>query len=128
VRPPLRRSYRELSLWHDNLPGSLQPRPGLPGDLDVDIAAVGGGFTGLWTAYYLLSEDPSMWISVLDAEIAGFGASGRNGGWCSALFPTSASAVAARHGVDAARAHYLRCVSRYMRLCEWPMPSASTRM
>ena len=105
-RAPLGHDYRELSLWHDNLPGSLQPRPGLPGDLDVDVAIVGAGFTGLWTAYYLLSEDPSMRISVLDAEIAGFGASGRNGGWCSALFPTSASAMAARHGTDAARAHY----------------------
>lgn len=105
--PPLQgRDYRELSLWHDTVPGSLRRRPGLPGDLTVDLAIVGAGFTGLWTAYYLLSEDPRMRISVLDAEIAGFGASGRNGGWCSALFPTGASTMAARHGTDAARAHY----------------------
>ncbi len=106
VPPPLGRDYRELSLWHDSVPGSLRPRPGLPGDLNVDVAIVGAGFTGLWTAYYLLSEDPGMRISVLDAEIAGFGASGRNGGWCSALFPTGASVMAARYGTDAARAHY----------------------
>jgi glycine/D-amino acid oxidase-like deaminating enzyme len=106
VPPPLGRDYRELSLWRDTVPGSLRPRPGLPGDLNVDVAIVGAGFTGLWTAYYLLSEDPGMRISVLDAEIAGFGASGRNGGWCSALFPTGASVMAARHGTDAARAHY----------------------
>jgi glycine/D-amino acid oxidase-like deaminating enzyme len=104
--PPHGRDYRELSLWHDTVPGSLRPRPGLPGDLEVDVAIVGAGFTGLWTAYYLLSEDPSMRIMVLDAEIAGFGASGRNGGWCSALFPISASTIAARYGVDAARMHY----------------------
>ena len=104
--PPHGRDYRELSLWHDTVPGSLRPRPGLPGDLDVDVAVVGAGFTGLWTAYYLLSEDPSMRITVLDAEIAGFGASGRNGGWCSALFPISASTMAARYGADAARLHY----------------------
>jgi glycine/D-amino acid oxidase-like deaminating enzyme len=78
----------------------------LPGDLDVDVAVVGAGFTGLWTAYYLLSEDPGTRITVLDAEIAGFGASGRNGGWCSALFPISASTMAARYGADAARLHY----------------------
>ena len=51
------------------------------------MAVVGGGFTGLWTAYYLLREDPSLRVVVLEAETAGFGASGRNGGWCSALFP-----------------------------------------
>src|SRR5690242_999238 len=106
VPPPLKRDYRELSFWHDTVPGSLRPRPALPGDLSVDVAIVGAGFTGLWTAYYLLCEDPRMRISVLDAEIAGFGASGRNGGWCSALFPTGASTMAARHGADAARAHY----------------------
>ena len=70
------------------------------------MAVVGAGFTGLWTAYYLLSEDPSMRITILDAEIAGFGASGRNGGWCSALFLISASTMAARYGADAARLHY----------------------
>jgi glycine/D-amino acid oxidase-like deaminating enzyme len=98
--------YRGLSLWHDTVPGSLRPRAALPGDLDVDVAVVGAGFTGLWTAYYLLAEDPSARIAVIDAQIAGFGASGRNGGWCSALFPATASTLAARYGEDAARAHY----------------------
>ena len=78
------------------------PRPPLPGDLDVDVAVVGGGFTGLWTAYYLAGADPSLRVAVLEAEVAGFGASGRNGGWCSALFPTSWSRVARRYGVSAA--------------------------
>jgi glycine/D-amino acid oxidase-like deaminating enzyme len=49
---------------------------------------VGAGFTGLWTAYYLALADPTLRVAVLEAEVAGFGASGRNGGWCSALFPT----------------------------------------
>jgi glycine/D-amino acid oxidase-like deaminating enzyme len=52
------------------------------------VAIVGAGFTGLWTAYYLARADPTLRIAVLEAEVAGFGASGRNGGWCSALFPT----------------------------------------
>jgi glycine/D-amino acid oxidase-like deaminating enzyme len=99
-------SYRHLSLWHDTVPGSLRPRPALPGDLDVDVAIVGAGFTGLWTAYYLLSADPTVRLAILEADIAGFGASGRNGGWCSALFPVSATTLAARHGAQAARAQY----------------------
>ena len=53
------------------------------------MAIVGAGFTGLWTAYYLARADPRLRIVVCEREIAGFGASGRNGGWCSALFPAS---------------------------------------
>jgi len=55
---------------------------------------VGAGYTGLWTAYYLLEADPSLRVVVLEAETAGFGASGRNGGWCSALFPAALSKLA----------------------------------
>jgi glycine/D-amino acid oxidase-like deaminating enzyme len=54
----------------------------LPGDRDADVAIVGAGFTGLWSAYYLKKADPSLRIVVLEKEIAGYGASGRNGGWC----------------------------------------------
>jgi len=55
---------------------------------------VGAGYTGLWTAYYLAEADPELKIVVLEAETAGFGASGRNGGWCSALFPASLDTLA----------------------------------
>ena len=78
--------YRALSLWWDGLPDPLEVRAPLPGDLDVDVAVVGGGFTGLWTAYYLAEADPSLRIAVIERDVVGFGASGRNGGWCSALF------------------------------------------
>ena len=78
--------YRRLSLWWDGLPDPIGVRPPLPGDLDVDVAIVGGGFTGLWTAYYLAEADPSLHIAVVERDVVGFGASGRNGGWCSALF------------------------------------------
>jgi glycine/D-amino acid oxidase-like deaminating enzyme len=77
------------SLWHDTVDDSHDaPRPPLPGPASYDVAIVGAGFTGLWTAYYLSRADPTLRIAVLEAEVAGFGASGRNGGWCSALFPT----------------------------------------
>ncbi|MEP6816211.1 MAG: FAD-binding oxidoreductase [Marmoricola sp.] len=60
----------------------------LAGPASYDVAVVGAGLTGLWTAYYLRKADPGLRVAVLEAEVAGFGASGRNGGWCSALFPT----------------------------------------
>jgi glycine/D-amino acid oxidase-like deaminating enzyme len=74
--------YRSLSLWLDDHPGPLEPRPPLAGDTQVDVAIVGGGYTGLWTAYYLLRLDPALRVLVVEKEIVGFGASGRNGGWC----------------------------------------------
>ncbi len=94
--------YRTLSFWHDTVPDALEPGPSLPGDIDVDVAIAGGGFTGLWTAYYLRKSDPGLRIAVLEREIAGFGASGRNGGWCSALFPASLGKLARMSGRPAA--------------------------
>ncbi|HEX3492895.1 MAG TPA: FAD-binding oxidoreductase [Streptosporangiaceae bacterium] len=81
--------YRSLSFWHDTVPGTLTPGEPLPGDTEADVAIVGAGFTGLWTAYYLAQTAPDLRVVVCEREIAGFGASGRNGGWCSALFPAS---------------------------------------
>ncbi len=74
--------YSNLSLWMSTLPEGLDARPPLDGDAEVDVAIVGGGFTGLWTAYYLAERDPLLSIMVIEREICGFGASGRNGGWC----------------------------------------------
>ena len=100
------RSRHDLSLWHDTAGEDWTPRPALPGDRDADVAIVGAGFTGLWTAYYLSRADPSLRIVVLEREVAGFGASGRNGGWCSALFPASMDWLASRHGRGAALAQH----------------------
>lgn len=91
-------SYRSLSLWHDTAPDDWLPRDPLPRDTKADVAIVGAGFTGLWTAYYLLRADPTLRVVVLEQETAGFGASGRNGGWCSALFPASPEKLAALPG------------------------------
>lgn len=93
-----------LSLWWDTLPEGLRRPIGTPldGDAVADVAIVGAGYTGLWTAYYLSQADPTLRIIVLEAEQAGFGASGRNGGWASALFPASLAAIARRSTRDAA--------------------------
>ncbi len=85
-------------MWLDGVPGDLAPRAALPGPIDVDVAIAGAGFTGLWTAYYLKKADPSLRIAVLEKEIAGFGASGRNGGWCHTTFPGSRERAAKTHG------------------------------
>ena len=67
-----------------------------------DIVIVGAGYSGLWTAHHLLDASPSLSIAVLDAQQPGFGASGRNGGWCSAFAPMSLEAVAAQSSTSSA--------------------------
>jgi len=76
--------YRSKSLWWNTLPEELatSSRYALHSDINVDVAVVGAGYTGLWTAYYLQQRDPNLNIAIIDAEVAGYGASGRNGGWC----------------------------------------------
>jgi glycine/D-amino acid oxidase-like deaminating enzyme len=71
-------------------PGGFPPRrPSLPGPVTADVRIVGAGYTGLWTAYYLKQAEPSLRIVVLEAAFAGFGASGRSGGWLTSALPGS---------------------------------------
>ena len=86
-----------VSHWFSRIP---EPRPALPGDREADVCIVGAGYTGLWTAYYLRQLDPSLSIAVLEARFAGFGASGRNGGWLSGLPPGHRGVLAKAHGRD----------------------------
>jgi glycine/D-amino acid oxidase-like deaminating enzyme len=79
----------EVSYWWRARGGFPPRRPSLPGPADADVCIVGAGFTGLWTAYYLKRADPSLRIVVLEAAFAGFGASGRNGGWLTSALPGS---------------------------------------
>jgi len=91
------------SYWFHAIGGLPRPRPALPGSTDVDVAIVGGGFTGLWTAYYLKRADPALRICILESEVCGFGASGRNGGWvCGAVagFGDTRSQAAIDDAVD----------------------------
>jgi glycine/D-amino acid oxidase-like deaminating enzyme len=100
-----RDAYRARSFWLEDVPGELVPRPSLQGPVAVDVAIVGAGFTGLWAAYYLARADPRLRVAVIEKEIAGFGASGRNGGWCSPSHTgISHDFILKKHGRDAARA------------------------
>jgi glycine/D-amino acid oxidase-like deaminating enzyme len=66
---------------------AVVPRAPLDGEQRVDVAIVGAGYTGLWAAYYLIQREPGCRVAIVESEVAGFGASGRNGGWCSSSFP-----------------------------------------
>jgi glycine/D-amino acid oxidase-like deaminating enzyme len=83
------------SWWWADLGGLPAPRSPLDGDRDADVCIVGAGYTGLWTAYELLRADPSLSVVVLEREVAGFGASGRNGGWVLGEVSTGAGQRAA---------------------------------
>jgi glycine/D-amino acid oxidase-like deaminating enzyme len=96
--------YGHLSHWLAQLEPLGPARPPLDGSADVDICVVGAGFTGLWTAYELKLADPSLQVMVLEAEIAGFGASGRNGGWVIGALAGSRERWAKRGGRGAVMA------------------------
>lgn len=98
--------YSQLSLWWDQVSETQSGvhRSALTHDIDVDVCIVGAGYTGLWSALWLLENDPTLSVAIVEAQVAGFGASGRNGGWCSPLFPASMDNMAARVGSTAARA------------------------
>lgn len=87
----------DVSFWYRSI-GLPDRRPPLPGDREADVCIVGAGFTGLWTAYYLKQAQPDLRIVMLEREFAGFGASGRNGGWLSAELAGKRDAYAATHG------------------------------
>src|SRR5690625_5117850 len=73
---------------------------------NIDIAIMGAGFTGLWTAYYLIKHDPTLNIIILEKDGIGSGASGRNGGWCSSKFPISPDVSVERYGIENTRNLY----------------------
>lgn len=110
------------SLWHDQIRHDLTPRePVTSHDTTVswDVVIAGAGFTGLWTALGVLTNNPDAKVLVLDKYYAGFGASGRNGGWVSALFPTEMGALITRHGLDRAVAMRREMVAAVDAVGQW---------
>ncbi|MCU1437076.1 MAG: FAD-dependent oxidoreductase [Naasia sp.] len=92
-----------VSFWWQQI-GTAAPRAPLPGDLTADVAIVGAGYTGLWTAYYLKKAQPDLRVVVLERRFAGFGASGRNGGWLTNSVTGGRQRYVPSHGRDAATA------------------------
>jgi glycine/D-amino acid oxidase-like deaminating enzyme len=94
----------DVSFWYADMGGLPRRRPALDGDQRADVCIVGAGFTGLWTAYYLKRAQPSLAIILLEAEFAGFGASGRNGGWLTGSFGWPTAHLEAESGQEGVRA------------------------
>ncbi len=86
------------SFWWARLGGAPAARPPLPGPTTADVVIAGGGYTGLWTAWHVKRARPDWRVVVLERAWAGFGASGRNGGWLSGLLAGSREAWEAEHG------------------------------
>ncbi len=84
----------DVSFWYADIGLPQTRRPALAGDTTADVAIIGAGFTGLWTAYYLKKTNPALNVLVIEKEFAGFGASGRNGGWCMGTFAWDHAAYA----------------------------------
>jgi len=111
----------DVSFWYADIGGLPAPRPPMPGDLAVDVAIVGAGYTGLWTAYYLKQARPDLSIAILEREFAGFGASGRNGGWLSGGFGWSREKylkTSTREGVVAMQEAMAGTVNEVIRVAE----------
>jgi glycine/D-amino acid oxidase-like deaminating enzyme len=110
--------FASRSFWLEADP--YTPGPPLAGDVSVDIAIIGGGFTGLWTAYFLLRAQPSLKVAVVEREVVGYGASGRNGGFAMTLLSRSLHDLVRQFGVDPARAAHdavVRSIDDLGRFC-----------
>jgi glycine/D-amino acid oxidase-like deaminating enzyme len=83
--------HTRLGYWIEEA-GEVEPRPALSGALEADLLVVGGGYTGMWTAWYAKQLEPEARVVLLEAEpVCGRGPSGRNGGFCNAMWFSLAS-------------------------------------
>ena len=108
-------SFKEKSYWMTTR--EYAPGDPLQGDIDVDVAIVGGGFTGLSSAYHLKKAEPNLKVALLESEVIGFGASGRNGGFNMTLFGLTLSITALRFSKQKAKEahHYMERAVDYLR-------------
>lgn len=88
--------YASKSFWLSTTP--IEPGPPLEGDIQADVAIVGGGFTGMSAAYELRKADPSLRVVVLESDVVGYGASGRNGGFAMTLLGLTLTLTKMRFG------------------------------
>ena len=88
--------YTKKSFWLASSP--YTENPPLEGEIKVDVAIIGGGFTGIASSYFLKQQEPSLRVAVLESEVVGYGASGRNGGFAMTLFGMTMGLTALRFG------------------------------
>ena len=97
----------DVSFWYADI-GMPDQRAALTGDTTADVCIIGAGYTGLWTAWYLKQAQPDLDVLVVEKEFAGFGASGRNGGWLTGGFAWSHERYLATSNETAVRAMVAR--------------------
>lgn len=102
------------SLWAEGF--TSQQFPPLAENLECDVAIIGGGLSGLWSAFHLLKVKPELKIALFEARHIGYGASGRNGGWISADYPVYRSTLEKRHGKNVADLVFASLKNPSMRL------------
>jgi glycine/D-amino acid oxidase-like deaminating enzyme len=100
--------YPTRSFWLGRKP--YQPGSPLDGDRKADIVIMGGGFTGLWSAIHLKDAEPALDIVVLEREVIGYGASGRNGGFAMTMVERNLAQLMRRVGPAKARAQHLAMI------------------
>lgn len=112
------KDYRKMSYWLEASP--YEENPALQGEIEADVAIVGGGFTGLSSAYYLREQYPDLKIALLEAEVIGYGASGRNGGFSMPLLGWDITYLLFAFRERGIRAHHfmLDCVRRTREIAE----------
>ncbi|MFA5536462.1 MAG: FAD-binding oxidoreductase [Bacillota bacterium] len=96
--------YRAKSWWFETLPETIVPNPSLKGSETADVVIIGGGYTGLSTAYHLKKMKPNLDVRVVESDICGYGASGRNGGFSMTLFGLTKGITKLRFNDQNARA------------------------
>jgi glycine/D-amino acid oxidase-like deaminating enzyme len=89
--------------WWLEEAGSVESLPPLSGSLEADVVVIGGGYTGMWSAWHVLEAEPSARVVLLEGSLCGHGPSGRNGGFCESLW-MAAHALRERFGAAPARA------------------------
>ncbi len=89
--------------WWLEEAGGADPLAPLDGSLEADVVVIGGGYTGMWTAWHVLQAEPSASVVLLEGGLCGHGPSGRNGGFCESMW-LAAHSVSERFGAGPARA------------------------
>ncbi len=99
--------YRSKSWWLESLPEAITPNPALTGRETADVAVIGGGYTGLSAGYHLKQINPNIAVRIIESDVCGYGASGRNGGFSMTLFGLTKGITQIRFNDQKARAAHV---------------------
>ncbi len=99
--------YRQKSWWLESLPREITPNPPLTGREKADVVIIGGGYTGLSTGYHLKQFKPDMDVRLIESDVCGYGASGRNGGFSMTLFGLTKGITKFRFNDEKARSAHV---------------------